>query len=442
MSKLRGECGTLCLGGGLAGLAAALHRPTGDAICLEAESTVGGECRSSFVDGFTFDRTGHWLHLRDPQVKSWLFGLMGEDSFVQVARRSRIWSHGCLTEYPFQSNLYGLPSDVIAECLESAIRTLRPLPNEKPETAQPETSFADWIVAHFGEGIARHFMLPYNARLWGVPATEITADWCQRFVPRPDLFDIVRGAVGCHQQVGYNARFFYPKQGGIGAVAQALANALPGQVFCNTPVTRLDLQRRVATTPAGDIHFEHLISSLPLPVLLNLSTNVPAEVRAAAGKLRATPVSWLDIGVEGELKLPDHWLYVPEAEWPMYRVGSYSNVLSTMAPANCGSLYVELCDRDADFDLTEGSAFMTRVREGLSAMGFIDRDQPFKVCQLTRARYAYVIYDFNYQAARRISLDWLSERGVESVGRYGDWNYSSMEDALIAGREAALRCGV
>ena len=84
------------------------------------------------------------------------------------------------------------------------------LAQNKPEP----NNFEEFCLAHFGEGISRHFMIPYNTRLWGVHPSEITADWCSRFVPLPRLEDVIAGAVGMNdRELGYNVRFVYPRLG-------------------------------------------------------------------------------------------------------------------------------------------------------------------------------------------------------------------------------------
>ncbi len=421
----------LVLGGGLSGLSAAYHA-TRPAFVLEAESELGGECRSEQKDGFTFDRTGHWLHLRNPEMRALCLKALGEDGFVTVSRKSRIWSHGCLTAYPFQSHLYGLPLEVVAECLMGAINARTATAN--PELDEPQ-NFAEWICAYFGEGIARHFMLPYNARLWGVKANEITSGWCQRFVPKPNLEQIVRGALGCNAGAeGYNAQFIYPKEGGIASLSNGMGRLVgEDRIALNCRAQKINWKKKIAFTAKGEIAFEHLISSAPLPQLIGLLGDaVPEAVRDAAGKLRANEVTWLNLALNAKPLLPDHWIYVPEDRYPMYRVGSFSNAVPALAPEGCGSLYVELTDRSvAPMDQ------LPQVTAGLVEMGFIKDAAQIRFALPGRAPCAYVIYDFEYQNARKTVLDWLAQEGIQSIGRYGDWNYSAMEDALLAGRAAA-----
>jgi len=424
---------TLIVGAGLAGLSCAHHldRPS---LIVEAADYVGGKARSEHIEGFTFDVTGHWLHLRDPDMKALALKLCGEDHFMGITRMSRIWSHGAYTRYPYQANTYGLPPDVIKECVMGAVEADRRRP-AKIELADEPENFADWIRFYFGEGIARHFMIPYNAKLWGVPATEITSRWCQRFVPRPALEDIVAGAVGCNEKaMGYNARFLYPRTGGIQTLAEAIADSVGRDTIrLNAPVTRIDPEARIATLGDGStIAYTHLVSTMQLTHLVDRIDGVPAAVKAARGKLRGNVVRYLNVGIDGPLGQPDHWIYVPEERWPFYRVGSFSNANPAMAPEGCSSLYIEMSDRDTPLD-----ALRPLIDEGLVAMGLIDDAARIRFMHERTIENAYVIYDFDYHASRSAVHDHLNGLGIKSIGRYGDWNYSSMEDALLDGRRAA-----
>ncbi len=425
---------TLIIGAGLAGLSTALHLSS-PALILEAEAEVGGKARTEEIEGFRFDQTGHWLHLRDPQIKALLFRLLTEDHFVEVKRISRIWSQGRYTHYPFQANTFGLPPETIKKCVMGAFKAdLRR--RLSPEVAEPE-DFREWIRFYFGEGIAGHFMLPYNARLWGVAAEEITSRWCQRFVPRPNLEEIVAGAVGCHAEgMGYNARFLYPKEGGIQSLPLALAKAVGrAQILLEAPVSQINLKAHEATLSDGRrFGFERLVSTMPLPQLIACIQEAPPEIRAAASRLRATNTHYYNVGLRGGLSQPDHWIYLPEERWPMYRVGSFSNALSKMAPPGCSSLYVELADRGGDSETLRAS-----VVEGLLAMELIQEPQQILFMAHRIIPQGYVLYDFEHAEAREQVLSWLERQGVISTGRYGDWNYSSMEDALLDGRRAAER---
>jgi protoporphyrinogen oxidase len=428
---------TLIIGAGLAGLSTALHYE-GEAVIVEAEGYVGGKARSEFIDGFTFDVTGHWLHLRDPEMRALAFDLLGEDHFLRIRRMSRIWSHGVYTKYPFQANTYGLPPEVIKDCIMGAIEAARTLPTDAALADEPE-NFADWIRCYFGEGIAQHFMVPYNAKLWGVPATDITSRWCQRFVPRPRLEDIVAGAVGCNEKaMGYNAEFLYPKSGGIQTLANAMSDAVGRErIFTGCPIAHVDHGARTAHLADGrQIQYRRVVNTMALPHFIDALATAPDAVRTARAKLRANEVVYLNVAIDTTIGQPDHWIYVPELHWPMYRVGSFSNANPAMAPAGCSSLYIELADRE-----TPLAELRPTIEAGLVAMELIEDPAHIRFMKSRRIANAYVIYDFDYHASRETIHAWLTAEGIWSIGRYGDWNYSSMEDALIAGRRTAAELG-
>src|SRR6185503_20964578 len=154
------------LGGGLTGISTAYHlkRPW---LLLEKEERLGGHARTDVTRGFHFDKTGHWLHLRDPYTKQLIADLL-PGQMVPVARRARIFSHGVLTRFPFQANLFGLPPEVNAECLLGFLRA-----QMTPGPAEPPRNFEEFCLQKFGDGISKHFMIPYNTKLWGVHPREI-----------------------------------------------------------------------------------------------------------------------------------------------------------------------------------------------------------------------------------------------------------------------------
>ncbi|HEY6728611.1 MAG TPA: NAD(P)-binding protein [Polyangiaceae bacterium] len=412
------------LGAGLTGLSAALacQRAGIHYRLFERDGEPGGLARTSEEAGYRFDRTGHLLHLGNPALRDEVLGWLGNE-FSVIQRRSKIWSHGVYTDYPFQANTFGLPAEVAYDCVlgfvEAAARQHRAAP----------ANFEEYCLRHFGAGISRHFMLPYNSRLWGVPAREITTAWCERFVPRPTLEDVIAGAVGKPRRaLGYNQEFVYPRHG-IGRLTSALAAQLTA-LEPNTAPLRVELAKKQLVFAQGNVAYDRLVSSIPLKQLLGLCGPLPDEVARATRALRCTHLYYLDIAIRTPARQDWHWVYVPEARYPFYRVGCYSNFSECMAPPRSASLYVELADRSApDLDV-----LLPRVFEGLIELAAIERPEDVAFARLRRIDHAYVIFDDQHQRATELCHEFLAEHGVTSAGRYGQWTYSSMEDALESGR--------
>jgi protoporphyrinogen oxidase len=416
----------IILGGGLAGISAALHlrRPY---LLIEREERLGGLARTHERDGFYFDHTGHWLHLRSEEMKTLAQRLLG-DELVEVKRRARIYSHERLTHYPFQANLNGLPAEVIHECLVGFVNGLLRRGDDEPR------NFEQYILHHFGEGIAKHFMVPYNSKLWGVHPREITSAWCQRFVPRPNLEQVIAGAVGAGPpELGYNIRFRYPRHGGIETFTRALVGELdPQSVQLGTTVDQIYPRERRLVVGGESLHYHALMSTIPLPQLIALLDGVPDDVCRAASALRATPVRYLDVATRTPSPADYHWVYVPEEHLPFYRVGIFSNAMPSNAPKGCSSLYVELASRDSTSEQATRDALAA-----LAEIGAIRSVEDVLFAQLRTIDPAYVVFDEHYESAVEQLHRYLEANRIFSRGRYGSWIYNAMEDSLLSGKDTA-----
>lgn len=420
---------TLILGAGLAGLSTAWHLKR-EALLLDAGARPGGLAITNEEMGFRFDVTGHWLHMRDPDIRSTLGALVPMD---EVVRLSKIYSHNRLIAYPYQSNLKDLPDDVKVACLMGAVdaHVRRQMGVVVPD------GFGGFVLHHFGEGIAREFMFPYNTKLWGVSPDEISHAWCQRFVPVPDLRQIVEGALtDRNQRTGYNARFSYPEKQGIEAFSAAIAREVPAPLLLGHKVVAVHAGEQWVETEQGKrFTYEHLVTSLPLKSFVELWLDAPPEVKAAGKRLRCTSLSYLDLGIRGPALQGLHWVYLPDPSMAAYRIGCFSNASAAMAPQGCSSLYVELGNHAG----TDDDSALNQVLEVLSSLDSPVSREDVLVCRKRTVDYAYVVYDFAYEESRATIMKNLEKHQIQSIGRYGKWEYASMEDALLDGREAARR---
>jgi protoporphyrinogen oxidase len=428
MTSQNGEAQVVILGGGLTGISTAYHlkRPW---ILLDKADRLGGHARTDVTRGFHFDKTGHWLHLRDPYTKQLIAELL-PGKMVTVQRKARVFSHGALTRFPFQANLHGLPPEVVSECLLGFIKA-----HQTPATDAPK-NFEEFCYQKFGEGISKHFMIPYNHKLWGVHPREITSAWCSRFVPIPKLEDVVKGAVGdVPPELGYNISFLYPEEGGIETMTRALVSRLAGgRIALGADPEKIDVRARTVSVGGETIGYSAMVASIPLPELCARIVDAPREIMDAAGKLRCTSVRYLNVATRSSPNADFHWIYVPEEKYPFYRVGIYTNAVPKMAPAGHGSLYVELSDRGPMPKLDD---ILPDTARALAAAGAINSADDVLFAELKEIKYAYVVFDDHYYASVDTITRWLESHDIFPRGRYGSWTYNAMEDCILAGREIA-----
>jgi len=421
------------IGAGPSGLSAGYHANLHhlDYMIYEQESQVGGLCRSIDKDGFLFDFSGHLLYLKNPYFINLVKDFLGRN-LTRHRRNSFIYSHGVFTPYPFQANLYGLPPKVIKECLLEFVKSY--YKNEDLPSSSYK-SFYDWIIAKLGKGIGKHFMLPYNTKVWTVSPKELTCEWLSEFVPRPSLEEVFNGSFSAQEkEFGYNAFFYYPQMNGIQALSDAFAERMPN-IKLNERLIWIHLGDKIVEFESGlKVEYEKLISTISLKkIVKKLKRRVPSTVIQAAENLKHTSLLILNLGVKGKALTDKHWVYVPEKKYIAYRVGCYSKFSKSMAPAGATSYYVEISyQRDWSIQKEE---MINRAIQDMHQMRLICREKDIVVKNVQDVECAYVIFDKNYSENRRIVLNYLRENDIFSIGRYGNWEYSGIEEAMAQGKK-------
>lgn len=424
------------VGAGLAGLSTAYHLKGLPYRLHEKESEVGGLCRSYTKEGFTFDMTGHLLHFRQPEIKSLVEGLLA-GRLTRHGRRSYIYSHETYTEYPFQVNTHGLPPEVVRDCLLGFIATL----SAKAEAADGERSLQQWILSNLGEGIAKHFMVPFNEKLWQVRLDELTADWVSWLVPKPDIKDVVNGALGIKDKAfGYNPSFLYPTNGGIRILPEAFVPFIEN-LSLGEELVEIHTGRRRALFRKGqdcrEESYDSLVSTIPVTELVKRCVDLPPAVKEAAASLRWVSVYSVNVGVARAGITDKHWIYFPEPEYPFYRAGFPMNFSPELGRPGCSSLYVEMSHRPTV--LLPEAELLRQVRGGLERAGVLRATDAFVVQDVKDIQYAYVLFDRHRARVLPGILGELERRGIYSIGRYGRWEHTSMEDAIGQGKQTAAR---
>lgn len=427
----------LIVGGGLAGLSTAYHldlltsRKVGYLI-VEKEDRPGGLAGTLSQDGFLFDHTGHLLHLHDPYGKKLILDLLKGNLAVHN-RNSWIYSKNAFTRYPFQANTYGLPRAAVRECVVGFLKTVY-----RPQAIPDNPSFQDWCLRNFGEGISRHFMFPYNEKLWNVPLSKMTTEWQGRFIPKPAAEEVLYGALTDQKKFfGYNATFRYPVRGGSQALPDALA-ARVRNVHYGCAVRRVHLEERVAEVDGlGHVKYERLVTSLPLAQFLDLAGPLPADVKKARSQLRWNTVYNLNIGIQRDAVSDKHWIYFPEPRFPFYRAGFCSNFSKNLAPKGASSMYIEISRKPQE--TVELDRLENETLAGLRSAGLLRSSDRLATRMWIKIPCAYVVYDFNRTSAVQKIFPHLRRKGVESIGRYGGWKYSFMEETILDGMRCAKR---
>lgn len=432
------------IGAGLTGLSAAYHlekKGHTNFTIFEKESSFGGLCGTKIQDGFTFDFTGHLLHINDPYLQELVAEKVGFDMLNSIERRSFIYSQDTYTHYPFQTNLYGLPTATIADCLQGYI--MRNTGIKKPK------NFPEWVLKHFGSGFARHFFFPYQKKIFAHDLNAITASWTGRFVPSTTLEQIIEGSLQApvyqnfahtntststtQNKIGYNAQFFYPKQGGNISWVKKFASHIKTPINYNFTVQKIDCVQKTVHFTNGHVEpFDQLITTMPLDILLDtLQEPTSSSIKKARAHLLCNKVINFNLGIAKPHISDKHWIYFPETKFPFYRLGFPHNFSDTMAPAGHSSLYGEIAHINKSEQWVKNKLKQSH-QAVKKLLNIADGDI---ISQLViPISHAYVIYDTWRDKNLPSLLAKLADMNIYSVGRYGAWKYSSMQEGILDGK--------
>ncbi len=452
---------------------------------VEQNAGVGGWCRSINVNGFTFDYAGHIMFSNDPYVHQLYSMLLGDNVHWQD-REAWVYSKNVFTRYPFQGSLYGLPPTVIKECivgaiearfgpLKAAVGVAPSLPSmgasgkdlatgtcdsglkdccadgileaavplgelHSNGSAQSEPrNFEEFIYKVWGAGIAKHFAIPYNRKLWAVPLQEMETSWLGGRVPLPDLNEMIEGALSpVAKPMGPNARFGYPLRGGFQSLMDGWLPHLKGDLLLNTRVVQVSPSKHTVTLSDGrTVRYESLISTMPLPALIRqMGAGVPAEIRAAAQSLRHVSVRCVHLGIGRENLTEKHWIYYPE-DTVFHRIFVQGNASPYCNPKGGFGLTCEITYSPHKPLPCDGDDLVKLCIEDCHRVGLFTRDDSILAATQCDLPYAYVVYDHGRAQAVSQIRNWLTRQDIILAGRYSEWEYYNSDHAFIAGKKAA-----
>ncbi|GFK92660.1 hypothetical protein NNJEOMEG_00485 [Fundidesulfovibrio magnetotacticus] len=438
----------LIIGAGPTGLGAARRLSElgiRDFLVLEAKDHPGGLAASHRdAKGFTWDVGGHVVFSHYEYFDRMLEDVLGEEylehrreAWVRIAKR---W-----VPYPFQNNIRHLPPEMAWDCVRGLLPHVRPaLQNDHP------AHFREWIEHVFGPGLARHFMLPYNFKVWATPPEDMDYKWIGERVSVIDLEKTLENLVLAKDDVnwGPNSSFRFPLTGGTGEIYRRVAARLGDHIRYGRGVVRVDAHAKTVHCDTGETYaYEKLLTTGPLDILArDRLTDAPDAVREAASGL-AHSGGWIGgVGVEGPKTDSRCWMYFPESDNPFYRVTNFHHYSPNNTPDPDGMTVrhrAYMTEVSFSEHKPEPASHLDSVVDGLvnvSLMAESERDAVVSTWEM-RLDYSYPVPTLGRDAALRTVQPWLEGHGIFSRGRFGGWKYevSNMDHSVMQGVEWAER---
>ena len=431
------------LGGGPAGLTAGylLAKQQKPVIVLEATDQVGGIARTEVRDGYRFDLGGHRFFTKATEVDDLWHEIMKEE-FLKRPRQSRIYWNKKFLEYPLEG------MDVIRKLgpvelfrvglsyLWAAIK-----PKGREETVE------QWVSNRFGKRLYNLFFKTYTEKVWGVPCSELRAEWAAQRIKGLSFFSAAKSAFFGNKGNKIKSlisEFNYPRFG-PGQMWEQMTEdirAHGGEVRLNAPVTRLRLDgnRVVEVVAAGEtLTPSHVISSLPLRTTVAITEpEAPVDVRDSARGLRYRDFLTVSLVLDGKDLFPDNWIYIHEPGVKVGRIQNFRSWSPWMVPndtdASIGMEY--FCFEGDELWSMPDDDLVKMATEELQQLGLARADQ-VKFGFAVRVHKAYPIYDAEYGERLETIRHWLdSLANLIQVGRNGLHRYNNSDHSMLTAMRA------
>jgi protoporphyrinogen oxidase len=437
------EIPVVIAGAGPGGLTAAylLTRQGQHPLVLEADDQVGGISRTVERDGWRFDLGGHRFFTKVPEVETLWHEILPEGDFMLRPRMSRIYYRGKFIDYPLRA-MNALKNLGFLEAVLCGFSYIW----ARVRPPKDQNNYEGWLVARFGWRLYRHFFKTYTEKVWGVPVSDMPADWAAQRVKNLDLRKAVINAfLPKHGQTDITTlieEFQYPKYGPgmMWEVCADKVKAAGGTVEMQARLTTIHVEHGCATkvtyAQGGTTHTvpaAHVISTMPMRELVHtIEPPPPAEVLAAADDLHYRDYLTVALVVPQSLSFPDNWIYIHATDVEVGRIQNYGSWSPYLVKdgRTCLGLEYFVFEGDAMWNMADDDLIALGSKElihlGLAAEGDVERGY------VVRVPKAYPYYDFAYKDNVDTIRKWIEAEApnIHPVGRNGMHKYNNQDHSM------------
>lgn len=429
------------IGAGPTGLAAGYRlRELGHSnfVIHEARSRVGGLASSEVsANGFTYDIGGHVLFSHYEYFDRLFDKLMGSD-YQELQREAWVWMFNRWLPYPFQNNIKYLPKPVILECITGLIEA-----QKQPLDISRFENFEQFISGVFGPGIAKHFMMPYNFKVWAHPPAMMNKEWIGQRVSVVDIQRVLGNVILDREDVswGPNATFKYPRYGGTGGLFERMRPYIDDRLHLESCLVAVDTQAKEVVFADGSREsYDVLLSTIPMDRLLkSFAGGLPNSISDHAANLCHSGSFIVGVGIRKPAPSSRCWMYFPEDNCPFYRCTYLSNYSPEVVP-DARTHYSILAEiSHSEFKIENADTIVAQTVEGLIQTCMLAREDVSHIVDthLIEREYTYPVPTLGRDAALAAIHPFLESNHIFSRGRFGAWRYEvgNMDHAVAQGVE-------
>lgn len=411
----------LILGAGPSGIAAAL-RLGKSATIIERNNYSGGQSGSIEIGEAVFDIGGHSFHTPHPFVRDLIYNKI--EMYEQV-RKAHCYSYDTLIPYPFQKSFRQINNQTVVEECARGLENL-------PELSENPENFKQFIIQRFGEGISKHFMLPYNEKLWARDLTKLDAKWVGERVAAPEgvkeKFDLEGGK---RKPLQGNTVVAYPAKGGFGEIFKALSEDVH-DIRLNQEVVRIDQNEKHVYTKGGEVYeYHNLISTLPLNEFYKLLDNPDNHISKRVETLEYMSLKCVLVAINHPVDTEIQRVYSGDDDTPAHKTAINHNSSDWLRARKHHGIMGEVSY--SDFKHMKHPDVKEWFLDGLLKMDIIKSLDEVLEAKVIDVKYAYPVPTHDRLDILNESKAFLEDHNIFSSGRFGEWAYINSDEALARG---------
>lgn len=416
----------IILGAGISGIGAGYFlskNKENKVILFEKNNSWGGLCDNFEINGFRFDKFVHLSFTRNKEVRE-LFDKSIES--LEHTPNPANYYKGYWLKHPAQNNLFPLEKEEKEKILHDFL-------NRKEKTIDEIKNYEEWLRIQYGDYFAKNFPMRYTKKYWGVEAKELETKWVENRMYKPSIEEVKEGMQTTDTPVTYYAKkMYYPVKGGYKSYLNFLVKDL--DIRLENEVLKIDPLNKIIYLKNGNKeNYDKLISSIPLPKMVNIVENTPKEIIEKSKLLKWTSGYIVSIGLKTKEILPYLWFYIYDEDIPFARVYSPSHKSEDNCPEGCSSLQLEIYFEHNNIPQQSKEKILEKCIVKLEEMNVI-RKENIVVKDIRFEKYANIIFDFNIYEIKKEIREYLKNLGIETIGRFGEWDYFWSDQSLLSGK--------
>jgi protoporphyrinogen oxidase len=439
----------IIIGGGPAGLAAGyeLTRNNKNCAIFEKENLLGGIAKTIEYKGYYFDQGGHRFFTKNDEINRIWHESLKQD-FLKRPRLSRIYYKNKFYSYPIK-----LPEVIRNLGIWQSFQVLVSYFWSKIFPYRKEDSFEQWVSNRFGKKLYNTFFKSYTEKVWGIPCTEIKAEWAAQRIKNLSLVTAVLNAVFGNRGNKIKtliSEFEYPKYG-PGMMWNGMAKritSLGGEVEFGTEITKINIEAKkvksvIVSGKNGEkeLKADHLLSSMPLrEMVLKIHPEPEKRFVEAARKLKYRDFLTVALIIDEENMFPDNWIYIHAPEVKLGRIQNFKNWSSFMTPDSkktCLGLEYFCFEGDDIWNMDDNDLIKLGTEELFKIKLLSDKAKVIDG-KVVRVHKAYPVYDGTYKESLEQVKEYLrSISNLQVIGRNGMHRYNNMDHSMLTGLMAA-----